>query len=69
VDHQEYRVTFLCPCQGDYTEGYGATAEAARAAARGFYRRGHPGEPFPEEILERSVEKIPGYFIYEEVGT
>jgi hypothetical protein len=39
VDPHRFRVTLLCPCDGDVIEGYGPTVGTARATAEHFLRK------------------------------
>ena len=56
-DPTRYRVTLICRCQNDATEGYGATPEEAKANAYRFFRkdRTHRRQKPAEEYLEEAV--------------
>ena len=68
-DPTRFRVTMLCPCQVDYVQAFGATAEAALEEARRFWRRNHAGQKPTDIIVDVTVPHDGGshYELHEEV--
>jgi hypothetical protein len=61
ADNQKYRVNLICQCQDDAAFGYGATPDAARRNAEGFFREHHGAKgQYRQIVVEHAVAHTDG---------